>query len=79
MEVYVRNICWNCFGTAPTCTECEGDGKIYKWIRIEELGSEIERWKQTITWEQEDPLKEFDIQLPLRGLDDFNLPPDLNI
>lgn len=79
MEIYVRNTCWNCFGTEPTCEECEGQGYLYKWIQTDELGSELDRWHRTLTWEQDDPLKEFDIQLPLTGFDDFNMPPNINI
>ena len=75
MEVLIRNLCWNCYGTGDICEECNNTGKVEKWISVTELTNEIEVWKRSLEWEN----PTFNTQLPLMNLDNFELPPNINI
>ena len=80
MEIYVRTTCWNCFGTDPMCTECEGTGKINRWISIEDLNWEIEKLNRipdSTVNNIELGFTQWDAQIPLFPINDFELPPNI--
>ena len=75
MDVLIRNICWDCYGTGDVCKECNSTGKVEKWISVAELANEIEVWKHSLEWDN----PTLNTQLPLMNLDNFELPPNINI
>ena len=75
MDVLIRNLCWYCYGTGDICEECNSTGKVEKWISVTELTIEIDKWKLALEWAN----PTLNTQLPLMNLDNFELPPNINI